>query len=217
MLRPVRLVEQWRRIEEGLPEGWGDARLALRVAREPGPGRASALLAPLAPGRVGEELRFAVERRGSAASPTALRRALARLDDEDVRGELALVGSTEAATAAPSARATLVDGWRAELAALPPDWSDAYVELELDSSDHLARAALLTGPANPTRHGPRPGFRYRVARRYGYGASSGMFRRCLERLDAERITGRVHVLRALSDTRPVFTQGPVWYVGGGPV
>jgi hypothetical protein len=41
-----------------------------------------------------------------------------------------------------------------------------------------------------------------------------MARRCLERLDAEGITGAVRVLRALSDTRPVATQGPVWYVGG---
>jgi hypothetical protein len=41
-----------------------------------------------------------------------------------------------------------------------------------------------------------------------------MARRCFERLDAERITGSVRLLRSLSDTRPVATQGPVWYVGG---
>jgi hypothetical protein len=27
----------------------------------------------------------------------------------------------------------------------------------------------------------------------------------------------VRVLRALSDTEPVYTQGPVWYVGGKTV
>jgi hypothetical protein len=27
----------------------------------------------------------------------------------------------------------------------------------------------------------------------------------------------VRILWALSDTKPVYTQGPVWYVGGGPV
>jgi hypothetical protein len=41
-----------------------------------------------------------------------------------------------------------------------------------------------------------------------------MVRRCLERCDAERIRGTVRILRALSDTHPVATQGPVWYVGG---
>jgi hypothetical protein len=44
-----------------------------------------------------------------------------------------------------------------------------------------------------------------------------MARRCLQRLDEERIRGAVRVLRALSDTRPVQTQGPVWYVGGRSV
>jgi hypothetical protein len=39
-------------------------------------------------------------------------------------------------------------------------------------------------------------------------------RRCLERLDAAGIPGRVRIVRALSDTQPVATQGPVWYVGG---
>jgi hypothetical protein len=56
-----------------------------------------------------------------------------------------------------------------------------------------------------------------VARQFGYGASPGMTRRCLARLDEERITGRVEILRALSDTRPVGTQGPVWRVGGRAV
>jgi hypothetical protein len=41
-----------------------------------------------------------------------------------------------------------------------------------------------------------------------------MVRRCLERLDATGIPGTVRILRALSDTHPVQTQGPVWYVGG---
>jgi hypothetical protein len=42
-------------------------------------------------------------------------------------------------------------------------------------------------------------------------------RRCLERLDESNIRGVVRVLRALSDTHPVATQGPVWYVGGKAV
>jgi hypothetical protein len=38
-------------------------------------------------------------------------------------------------------------------------------------------------------------------------------RRCLARLDEERIPGEVRVLRAMSDTHPVATQGPVWRIG----
>jgi len=41
--------------------------------------------------------------------------------------------------------------------------------------------------------------------------------RSLERLDEEGIRGEVRILRALSDTRPVATQGPVWYVDGRAV
>ena len=41
-----------------------------------------------------------------------------------------------------------------------------------------------------------------------------MTRRCLARLDEARIPGELRLLRVLSDTKPVGTQGPVWYVGG---
>ena len=41
-----------------------------------------------------------------------------------------------------------------------------------------------------------------------------MVRRCLARLDDAGIPGEVRVLRTLSDTHPVGTQGPVWYIGG---
>ena len=61
------------------------------------------------------------------------------------------------------------------------------------------------------------GFDFRVAHKLGYGASPGMVRRCLERLDEERITGEVRILRSLADTEPVETQGPVWYIGGRSV
>ena len=56
-------------------------------------------------------------------------------------------------------------------------------------------------------------FRFRCARSFGYGASNQMVRRCLARLDEERIPGEVRILRALSDTHPVYTQGPVWRIG----
>jgi len=41
-----------------------------------------------------------------------------------------------------------------------------------------------------------------------------MVRRCLQRLDERGIPGELRILRVLSDSKPVSTQGPVWYVGG---
>jgi len=116
-----------------------------------------------------------------------------------------------------SRRPALAEQWQEALAALPPDWSDVYAEVELDSSDYLERGALLLAPVNPARVPGRLAYRFRIARRFGYGASGEMARRCFERLDGERMSGRFSVLRALSDTKPVYTQGPVWYVGGRAV
>jgi hypothetical protein len=75
----------------------------------------------------------------------------------------------------------------------------------------------LLAPVNPARFGDELAYRFRVAHRFGYGASAEMAQRCFERLDAERIRGELRVLRVLSDTKPVHTQGPVWYVGGRAV
>jgi hypothetical protein len=143
---------------------------------------------------------------------------LQRLDGERIRGELELVGSEEAEPPpAEVQQATLAGTWDASIAALPPDWSDLYCEVQLVSSDWLERAALLMAPVNPARYGGVPGFRFRVARRFGYGASPQMTRRCLERVDEEHIRGEFRILRLLSDTDPVHTQGPVWYVEGRSV
>ncbi|HWL32056.1 MAG TPA: hypothetical protein VNP89_00505, partial [Gaiellaceae bacterium] len=75
----------------------------------------------------------------------------------------------------------------------------------------------LLAPVNPTRVPGRSAFRFRVARRFGYGASPQMTRRCLERLDAEGIPARLTLLHVLSDTHNVATQGPVWRVAGKAV
>ena len=115
------------------------------------------------------------------------------------------------------ARPSLRDEWERALATLPRDWSDVYAEVRLDSTDYLERAALMLAPVNPARYGGRAGLRFRCARTFGYGVSPEMAARCLERCDEEGITGNVEILRALSDTYPVATQGPVWYVGGRSV
>jgi len=213
----VTLVEQFNAVERELPERWGDARLRLTVSDDARCDRAAALLGPANPWRRGKQVRFGVGRGGVGIGPDGIRRLLRRLDEEGIRGELQLVGAEEAPQAAIQERTKLADQWAVGLAALPPDWTDLYAEVRLESTDFLERAALLLSPVNPSRYGGPTGFRFRCARSFGYGVSPEMARRCLERCDEDGITGEVEILRALSDTFPVGTQGPVWYVGGRSV
>ncbi len=215
MLRPVSLAQHWQRIEAGLPEDWSDARLALAVADAATLPRAAALLGPLQPGRAGNELRFDATRRGAGASPGSIGRALARLDDEGIGGAIRVLSTEEVEAAPRPAEPQSVAGdWDRELGQLSPDWSDIWGEVELTSSDHLDPAALAMSPLNPTRSEGATAFRFRCARLAGYGTSPGMVRRCLARLDEQGIPASVRILRSLSDTKPVGTQGPVWYVAG---
>ena len=200
-----------------LPANWADARLLITIPDEGDCARAAALLGPTNPGRSGRLIRFFAARRGPGVGPEAVRRLLGRLDSEGVDGTLELVGTGEAEPAPEIALPTVAAEWDAALETLPSDWSDIYAEVELTSTDHLERAALLLSPLNPARYGGKPALRFRVARRFGYGASAGMARRCFERLDEAGIPGELHILRALSDSKPVGTQGPVWYVGGKAV
>lgn len=213
----MKLVAQWSHIESVLPADWGRARLGLEVEDAAARGRAAALLGPVSPGRSGRELRFDAERHGGPGSPDGVRRLLGRLDGEGIAGTLALLSSTGADAVVPAAPASLANAWDGALAALPPDWSDLYCELELSSSDYLDRAALLAAPINPARDRARLAFHFRVARQFGYGVSPAMTRRCLARLDGDAIRGTVRVLRALSETHNVATQGPVWRVDGKAV
>jgi hypothetical protein len=229
------LVRQWNSLRESLPERWSDLRLLLRVADEPHAVRANALLAPLTSSRSGTDVRFACSRMFGPGE-NGVRRLLGRLDAEKIRGELELLEAVAAvpeplpattpdlpaAAIVPSqlrarAHEALAPAWEAALEELPPDWSDIYAEVEITSSDLLERTALLMAPCNPARDGERLAFRFRCARTFGYGASPGMVRRCLERIDEEGIPARFELLRALADTKPVYTQGPVWYVGGKAV
>jgi hypothetical protein len=208
----VSLVEQWRRLENGLDPNWSEARVRLEV--EGSADRAAALLGPLNPGRRGDELFFVVGRGGSAPGPEAVRRLLRKLDREHIDGRFELVDVSRSEAPGKAEQTTLAEAWDAALATLPPDWTDLWAEVELDSSDYLERAALHMAPLNPRAGRDRASLRFRCASRFGYGASVGMVRRCLERCDEDGIRGRVRVLRVLSDTVPVQTQGPVWYVGG---
>jgi len=211
------LVDQWRRLGSELPAGWSEARLALTLPRSEQRERAASLLSPASPGRVGETLHYLVLRSGGGIGPDQCTKLLGKLDDERIRGTLTLLETVERELVEEQANEELAAAWAAAVSDLPVDWSDLYCELELDSSDYLDRAALLLAPLNPARVPGRSAFRFRVAQSFGYGASPQMTARCLERVDAEGITGRLTILRALSDTHNVATQGPVWRVAGKAV
>ena len=218
MLSLMAFVDQWRAIRARLPEGWSEVRLRVTVHDAQQVDRAAALLAPANAGRHGNAITFSAGRGGNGPSVDLVTRLLARLDAARIKSTLGVVRVSEAATpAGDSRRRALADQWDRLLAALPEDWSDLYAEIELRSSDYLERGALLLAPVNPARAGSGATFRFRVARRFGYGAAPEMARRCFERLDEANIRGELRILRALSDTRPVYTQGPVWYVGGRAV
>jgi hypothetical protein len=165
---------------------------------------------------VGDALRLEVRRGGGPAGPEGIRRLLGRVDDARIWSELRLVDARAEAADESRQESSLAADWDAAAATLPPDWSDVYAELTLRSSDYVPRAALLCAPLNPTR-ADRLSLRFRAARRAGYGTSPEMVRRCFQRLDAEEIRGELRILRVLSESRHVATQGPVWRVGGRSV
>lgn len=213
------LVSQWEELEAGFDPGWGEARIGLTVEVAAEIGRVAALLGPAQPFRAGaDSISFRVTRDGSGPSTESVRRLLARLDGERLHGTL-IVASSESAppAAATAAAATLPESWAAALATVPGDWSDLLGEVELDSSDYFERAALHLGPINPRKVGEGSVMQFRSASRFGYGASAGMVARCFERCDADGIRGTVRVLRVLSDTHPVGTQGPTWLIDGRTV
>ncbi len=167
-------------------------------------------------------LRFAGAQDGTGPGPDAVTRLLRRVDETRIRGRIKLAG-TEASVqpslphaqhVEPAPVISLVAAWQTELAGLPPDWSDLYAELRLESSDYIEPGAVMCAPLNPRRDGMRLALRFRAARRAGYGASARMVERCLERCDGLGMEGSVEVLRVLSDTRLVATQGPTWLLAG---
>ncbi|MGH3003582.1 MAG: hypothetical protein ACRDM1_13135 [Gaiellaceae bacterium] len=209
---------QWRELERGLPAGWQRADLRLELGDPGATERTAALLGPAQPFRLAPGmLRFSTARDGSAPGPDSIVRLLARLDESGIGGDLTVAGSASAGTQAEREAASLADSWDAALAGLPSDWSDLLCELELASTDYIERASVLCIQLNPRRDGERAALRFRCARSAGYGVAPGMARRCLERCDGEGIHGSVRVLRVLSDTQLVATQGPVWLMAGKTV
>ena len=212
----MRAADQWTQIEEALPPDWSEVQLTFTP--EGSIAEAAAALGPLQPGRVGDALRLHVQR--AEGGVERAQNILRRLDGRRIWGTLELIGTIEDVVPLemmvehPAPTSSLVAQWEETLAALPPDWSDVLCELQLDSSDHLPRAALLGAPMNPSRVPDEIALRFRASGKQGYGVSPQMARRCFERMDAEGVAGSLIVLQSLSDTQNVATQGPVWRLAG---
>ncbi len=217
MLSLLKLVDQFNAIERKLPADWAEVSVGLTVDDDTRVARAAAMLGPANPGRFRNTLRFGVARRGRGVAPEAARRLLRRLVQEGIDGKLEVYDVRTAAVEDLLRQETLNAQWEGALASLPPGWSDVYAEVRFDSTDYVERAALLLAPVNPARYGGANALRFRCAHHFGYGVSPEMAGRCVERCDEEGMTGEVEILRALSDTHPVGTQGPVWLVGGRTV
>jgi hypothetical protein len=212
------LVGQWRELQDGLPEGWIQVAVRLELRAGDAPARAAALLGPAQPYRSGPNmLQFSSARDGSAPSPDGIARLLKKLDDERIGGTLGVLGSERAPARPEREFRSLAAQWDALLAELPDDWSDLLGEINLESSDYVEPAAVLLIQMNPRRVGTSTSMRFRGARRAGYGVSPEMARRCFERCDEANIRGTLEVLRVLSDTHLVATQGPVWIMDGQTV
>jgi hypothetical protein len=209
----VPLVDRWNHVERALDPRWTEVTLSLAIKDDTARSRAAALLGPAGPGVGNREIRFTVSTKGTGIGPEATRRLLRLIDQERIVGRLELVETVGLRPDPGRSTRSLAGGWKEALEALPSDWSDLVAELELDSSADVDRAAVLCAPINPMQSTGRPGFRFRCANRFGYGASAGMVGRCLARLDEAEITGRVRITRVLSDVHPVGTQGAT-FVGG---
>jgi hypothetical protein len=208
----VSVAEQWNAVGSNLPDGWAKATLRLELGDEGAADRAAASLGPAGPYRAAPTvLLLTIARDGSATSPGSLARLLRRVPDGtlSVSGSQGAVERVETRTHFP-----LTSGWDAALAGLPADWSDVYAEIQLTSTDFVERASVLCIQCNPRRDGQRAAFRFRCARTKGYGVAPEMARRCFERCDTEGITGTVTILRVISGSRHVATQGPVWLSAG---
>jgi hypothetical protein len=215
----VKALDQWKQLEAKLDPDWDVVFLSF-VPEDMS--RAAAVLAPLGPGRYGNDLRFQITRRG--AGPDRLENLLRRLDRKRVWGELSLLSAEVRAAEQEPVRADaeqprrrpLIDQWDEALVKLPPGWRDLLVDLELDSTDFLAQATLAGSPLNPVRLPGEIALRFRVVEHGlgGYGPPPEMARRCFERMDAAGITGELRLVNALSDVDYVYTQGVVWPVAG---
>ena len=194
----MKLVDQWRTIEDGLPAGWEDVRLTLTTEQPGDLPRAAQVLGSINVGKVGSTLVFHVSRAGGPRAPQAATRLFERLDRDRTWCQLeqSHVQTRRAAAAGGDRRAAPHRRRpRSPRAGTQPSRRCRPTGPTFSASSrssratHLDRAALLCAPLNPTRDALRLVFTFRCSGRSGYGVSRSMARRCFERLDNDGIKG----------------------------
>ena len=97
----------------------------------------------------------------------------------------------------------LVDQWRTIESSLPPDWSEARLDIVVETPSERGRAAQLLGPANPG--GVGEALRITVRRSGGGGgavASEGA-RRLFGRLDEARVWSELRLVDTTAVPQPI--------------
>ena len=210
----MKLVDQWRAIEAGLPPTGrtSGSRLTTEQAERPAARRPGARLDQRRQGRLDARL----PRSGAPAGRRALRRRDASSSGSTASGPGASSSSQasrsrdrrRACSGSPSARparSLVADELGRGARAAPSDWTDLLCELEIDSSDAARPDCAPLRAAQPdARDGSRLAFTFRCSGRSGYGVSPAMARRCFERLDDDGIAGSTRC-SACSPTRTTST------------
>jgi hypothetical protein len=91
---------------------------------------------------------------------------------------------------------------------LPPDWSYLQFDLRINEEDRYVELAPIVAEVNawPLSKADYH-WRYNVAREFGHAAAPESVRGNLEKLDAQGITGVIHVREVRSGRVPVE---PMW-------
>jgi len=97
------------------------------------------------------------------------------------------------------------------------DVGDTALSLQVREAGTLILAGLDRAFAAGGAPQRVEGLTLRVAQGRDFAQDGTLRSHDLARLDEDGIPGEVRIVRALSDTHPAATQGPVWYVGGKPV
>ena len=190
--------KDWQDCEAELPAGWVDARRQSdargRRARRPGDRAARAAPAAFAPGRDTISLRHR-PRRAPGRAPRRCGAALARLDAERLHGALVVGVGRASGRPEPEARrphrACPSRGTRRSRRCRPTGATSSARSSSTPPTTS-SRARCNMAPINPRRVGDTLRLQFRSASRFGYGASPGMVRRCLERCDAAGMTRSRH-------------------------
>ena len=218
------LAERADEIVRGLPRDWERARIELTLDEPADADRAALVLAPASPGRSGSTFITPCHerlggRRPSPGSSVACSHGSTRRGSADASGSWRRSAGSGARRPGARRRGTGDARGLVGRSAAPP-----AVRLERLATPRWSstRATTSTAARCSSRRSTRPAPAARAfvsarASDKGYGVAPVMARRAFERLDGEGITGRIRILRVLSDTSLPHSQGPVWREDGRAV